>query len=121
MNHARIAQQALHYRNAMVADSFTAGRFDAAAVATIAVECGDPTIDSAIRRIGTAWIRGGLDPEMLTDTWSGPLVDRIFTQDPTLLDAIDDIIRTVHRMQFSRPRGGMAAKRPVHRPGSGTL
>ncbi len=37
MNHARIAQQALHYRNAMVADSFTAGRFDPAAVATVAL------------------------------------------------------------------------------------
>jgi hypothetical protein len=81
-------------------------------------ECGDPTIDAAIRRIGTAWIRGGLDPEALVDTWSGPLVDRIFAEDPTLLDAIDDIIRTVHRVQFSRPRGGVAAKRPVHRPGS---
>lgn len=117
MNHARIAQQALHYRNAMVVDSYTAGRFDPAAVADLAVECGDPIIDSAIRRIGTAWIRGGLEPEKLAETWSGPLVDRIFSEDPTLLDAIDDIIRTVHRVQFSRPRGGVAARRPLHRPG----
>lgn len=117
MNHARIAQQALHYRNAMVVDSYTAGRFDPAALATIAVECGDPTIDSAIRRIGTAWIRGGLEPEKLVETWSGPLVDRIFAEDPTLLDAIDDIIRTVHRVQFSRPRRGTVSKRPLHRPG----
>lgn len=101
----------------MVVDSFTAGRFDPVAAATIAVECGDPTIDSAIRRIGTAWIRGGLQPEQLVETWSGPLVDHIFSEDPTLLDAIDDIIRTVHRVQFSRPRGGVVAQRPAHRPG----
>jgi len=117
MNHARIAQQALHYRNAMVVDSYTAGRFDPSALASIAVECGDPTIDSAIRRIGTAWIRGGLEPEKLVEPWSGPLVDRIFAEDPTLLDAIDDIIRTVHRVQFSRPRGGTVSDRPLHRPG----
>ncbi len=117
MNHARIAQQALLYRNAMVTDSFTAGRFDPAAIATVAVECGDPIIDSAIRRIGTAWIRGGLQPEQLVEPWSGPLVDRIFSEDPTLLDAIDDIISTVHRVQFSRPRGGVASRRPMHRPG----
>jgi hypothetical protein len=120
MNHARIAQQALHYRNAMVVDSFTAGRFDPAAVATVAVECGDPIIDSAIRRIGTAWIRGGLQPEQLIETWSGPLVDQIFADDPTLLDAIDDIIRTVHRVQFSRPRGGVVSRHPAHRPGTTT-
>ena len=117
MNHARIAQQALLYRNAMVNDSFTASRFDPLMIATVAVECGDPTIDTAIRRIGTAWIRGGLQPEQMVETWSGPLVDRIFQEDPTLLDAIDDIIRTVHRVQFSRPRGGVAAQRPAHRPG----
>ena len=116
MNHARIAEQALQYRNAMVSDSFTAGRFDPAAVAGIAVECGDPVIDSAIRRIGTAWVRGGLVPEALTETWSGPLVDQIFSADPTLLDAIDDIIRAVHRVQFSRPRRGVASARPLHRP-----
>lgn len=109
MNHARIAEQALHYRNCMVADSYTAGRFNPAAVANIAVECGDPIIDSAIRRIATAWIRGGLEVETITEPWSGELVDHIFAQDPTLLDAIDDIIRTVHRVQFSRPR-------PLSRP-----
>lgn len=118
MNHARIAQQALRYRNAMVADSFTAGRFDPETIATLAVECGDPTVDSAIRRIGTAWVRGGLQPEQLIEPWSGPLVDRLFVEDPTLLDAIDDIIRTVHRVQFSRPRGGTIPRRPAHRPGT---
>ena|GEM_PF-640127 len=109
MNHARIAQQALHYRNCMVADSYTAGRFNPAAVANVAVECGDPTIDSAIRRIATAWVRGGLDVDAIAEPWSGDEVDQIFAKDPTLLDAIDDIIRTVHRVQFSRPR-------PLSRP-----
>lgn len=104
MNHARIAEHALHYRNEMVVDSYTAGRFNPAAVALIAVECGDPVVDSAIRRIGTAWTRGGLPAEDLLQPWSGEAVDRIFRDDPTLLDAIDDIIRTVHRVRFSRPR-----------------
>ncbi len=103
----------------MVADSYTAGRFNPAAVANVAVECGDPTIDSAIRRIATAWVRGGLDVDAITEPWCGELVDQIFTKDPTLLDAIDDIIRTVHRVQFSRPRPlsrprRVAPARPMH-------
>ncbi len=101
----------------MVADSFTAGRFNPGAVARVAVECGDPVVDSAIRRIGTAWTRGGLPTQDLLEPWSGDEVDQIFEQDPTLLDAIDDIIRTVHRVQFSRPRVLSAYRRqPVSRP-----
>lgn len=117
MNHTSIALQALRYRMAMISDSFTAAQVDPSQIATIAVECADPTIDSAIRRIGTAWVRGGLPPEAITEPWSGPLIDQIFGDDPTLLDAIDDIIRTVHRLQFSRPRGGTASVMPRHRPG----
>jgi len=109
----------LLYRNATVADSFTAGRFNPTAVAKIAVECGDPVIDSAIRRIGTAWVRGGLDVEGLTETWSGPQVDRLFAEDPSLLDAIDEIIKATHRVQFSRPRRGISAI-PAHRPSAFT-
>lgn len=117
MNHALIAENALHYRNAMVVDSYTAGRFNPASVATLAVECGDPTIDSAIRRIGTAWTRGGLDPERLGRPWTGDDVDRIFADDPSLLDAIDDIIRTVHRVRFSRPRRALDKQQHgAHRP-----
>ncbi len=117
LNHAQIAQQALHYRNAMVADSYTAGRFNPTAIALIAVECGDPVIDSAIRRIGTAWVRGGLDPADLAQPWSGSAVDQIFADDPTLLDAIDEIIRAVHRVRFSRPRRTQTPpERPAHRP-----
>lgn len=120
MNHAQIANQALLYRNAMVTDSFTAGRFNPAAVAKIAVECGDPVIDSAIRRIGTAWVRGGLDIDGLTETWSGPQVDRLFAEDPSLLDAIDEIIKATHRVQFSRPRRGVSTI-PAHRPSAFTV
>ena len=101
----------------MISDSFTAARVDPAQIATQALECGDPTIDSAIRRIGTAWVRGGLPVDAITEPWSGPRIDQIFADDPTLLDAIDDIIRTVHRRQFSRPRGGTASVTPRHRPG----
>ncbi len=104
MNHARITEQALRYRNAMVADSYTAGRFDPAEVACIAVECADPTIDTAIRQIATAWLDAGLAPDRLTELWDGPDVDAVFRGNADLLDAMDNIIRAVHRAQFSRPR-----------------
>ncbi len=116
MNHATIAQHALSYRMAMISDSYTAARVDPRQIANVAVECGDPTIDAAIRRIGTAWVRGGLAPDAIVEPWSGPMIDRIFRDDPTLLDAIDDIIRTVHRQQFSRRRGGTTPTVIRHRP-----
>ncbi|MGI9607149.1 MAG: hypothetical protein ACR2P0_13515 [Acidimicrobiales bacterium] len=119
MNHTSIAIQALNYRTARVSDSFTSGRFDARQIATVAVECGDPVIDRAIRRIGTAWMGGGLPPDEIVEPWSGPLIDRIFDEDPTLLDAVDDIIRAVHKVQFSRPRRGATPARPKHRPSTG--
>lgn len=118
MNHALIAEHALHYRNSMVVDSYTAGRFNPASVAALAVECGDPTIDTAIRRIGTAWVQGGLDADRLDKPWSGSDVDRLFANDPSLLDAVDDIIRTVHRVRFSRPRRAYVNQRSAHRPGA---
>jgi hypothetical protein len=117
VNHTDIAMQALRYRMATVSDSFTGSRFDARTVAEVAVECGDPVVDSAIRRIGTAWVRSGLDPEAIVEPWSGPRVDQIFRDDVTLVDALDDIIKTVHRVQFSRPRGGTITETPRHRPG----
>ena len=109
VNHALITEQALAYRNRMVADSFTAGRFDPKDVAALAVECADPVIDTAIRRIATAWVDSGLPPEQLGTTWEGPAVDNIFHNDVTLLDAMDDIIKAVHRAQFSRPRQRVAS------------
>ncbi len=114
MNHARITEQALRYRNRMVADSYTAGRFEPADVASLAVECGDPLVDTAIRRIATAWIAGGLPAEQLTEVWEGDTVDAIFANDPVLLDSMDDIIQAVHRTQFSRPRRRVSSnRRPV--------
>ena len=113
MNAIQIAEQALCYRNNMVADSFTAGRFDPASIASIAVDCADPLVNGAIRRLSTAWVRGGLDPAMITNPWNDERVDQIFADDPSLLDAIDDIIRVAHRVQFSRPR-----PRPNMRPRS---
>lgn len=119
MNHIRIAAQALRYRMATIDDSYTAGRFDPEHIAVLAVECGDPTIDSAIRRLGTAWVGAGIDPALIVEPWAGPRVDALFADDPTLLDALDDIVKTVHRRQFSRPRRGRADARPRHRPGIG--
>ena len=108
MNHALITEQALAYRNRMVADSFTAGRFDPKEVAELAVECADPVVGTALRRIATAWVKRGLAPEKLTSPWQGSAVDEIFREDVSLLDALDDIIRAVHRAQFSRPRQRLA-------------
>ncbi len=119
MNHIRIATQALRYRLATISDSYSRSRFDPEAIATVAVECGDPVIDAAIRRLGTAWTRAGIDPDLITEPWSGPRVDALFAEDPTLLDALDDVIKTVHRVQFSRPRRGTRPSRPRHRPGVG--
>ena len=97
MNHARITEQALRYRNHMVADSYTAGRFDPRDVAELAVECADPAIDTAIRQIATAWVDGGLQPERLVHEWQGEDIDTIFKENAALLDAIDDIMKAVHR------------------------
>ena len=119
MNHIRIATQALRYRQATISDSYSQSRFDPEAIATVAVECGDPIIDAAIRQLGTAWIRAGIDPDQITAPWYGPRVDALFANDPTLLDALDDIIKTVHRVQFSRPRRGTRPSQPRHRPGVG--
>lgn len=104
MNHARITEQALRYRNHMVADSFTAGRFDPRDVAEFAVEIADPAIDTAIRQIATAWVDSGLQLDRLTEVWEGTDVDSVFQENVALLDAIDDIMKAVHRAQFSRPR-----------------
>ncbi len=117
MNHIRIATQALRYRMATISDSYSASRFDPEAIATLAVECGDPTIDAAIRRLGVAWLGAGIDPPLIVEPWAGPRVDAMFAGDPALLDALDDIIKTVHRLQFSRPRRGPVNTRPQHRPG----
>jgi len=119
VNHIRIATQALRYRMATIDDSYTASRFDPEHIATLAVECGDPTIDSAIRRLGTAWIGAGIDPALIVEPWYGPRVEALFEDDPTLLDALDEIIKTVHRKKFSRPRRGVVNTHPRHRPGIG--
>lgn len=101
----------------MVADSYTAGRFDAAGTAKLAVECGDPSIDSAIRIIGTLWIRSGLDADDLVEPWAPGAIDELVATEPSFLDAIDEIIRGAHRARFSRPRRGTLPERPRHRPG----
>ena len=116
MNHVRIAEQALAYRTATVADSFSRGGFNPVALAGLAVECADPTVDTAIRRLGTAWIRQGLPPEAITEPWAGADVDAMFSKDPSLLDSIDDIIRSAHRVRFSRPRRSTTSVSSAHRP-----
>jgi len=114
MTPTRIAFHALQYRLATVSDSFTNSRFNAEQVATTAVESADPHIDGLIRQITEIWTRAGLDPAEITEPWYGPRIDQVFRDDPALLDAIDDIIRAVHRVQFSRPRRRL--NQPQHRP-----
>lgn len=114
LNPTHIAFHALQYRLATVSDSFTSSRFNAEQVATTAVDSADPQIDAAIRRITEIWRRAGLDPDEITEPWYGPRIDQVFEDDPAMLDAIDDIIRAVHRVQFSRPRRRL--NQPRHRP-----
>ncbi len=94
MNHARIAAEALRYRLDLLdipPDSRAEFDLDAMAGATLAAA--DPTVDGALRRIATAWIRAGLDPERLCERWACPEARALFEANPELIDALDDIVR----------------------------
>lgn len=99
MNHAKLAREALRFRCATLADTLVdPGRYDVDGAAAFAVGCGDPVIDGAIRRIGTAWVRAGLDPERITEPWTRTESARLLaTGGPAVIDALDDIVRAVSR------------------------
>ena len=100
MNHARIAAEALRYRLSSVRGPLIADSdldLDRMAGATIAA--GDPIVDGAIRRIASAWARAGLDPEHLCQPWDCPAARTLFTEQPDLVDALDDILRAATRAQ----------------------
>lgn len=75
-----------------------AERFDLDRAAEVAVSSADPVIDTALRRIGSAWLAAGLDRNALTRPWAGRAVDDLFRQRPDLLDAVDDIVGQVLRL-----------------------
>ena len=109
MNHARIAAAALQFRLATLQDTLVdPTRFDIDGAAACAIACGDPEIDSAIRQLGNAWTRAGLDPARMCESWCALDGDRqaveIVDGDRLLaaggigvIDALDDIIRGVNR------------------------
>ena len=99
MNHARIAAEALRFRMATLQDTLVdPRRFDIDRAAACAVGCGDPDIDAAIRRLGTAWVRAGLEPERMCEPWRSGDADRLLHCGGTaVIDALDDIVRGVSR------------------------
>ena len=94
MNHTRIAAEALRYRLNLVRGPLVGdGDWDLEEMAGASLAAADPRVDSAIRRLATAWIQAGLDPTGLCVPWRGPAVDGLFTDRPDLVDALDDIVR----------------------------
>jgi len=98
VNHTRIAAQAIRYRLDLVRNPMldpNPTQIEQMAGATVAAA--EPSVDSAIRRIATAWIHAGIEPELLCQRWSRPAVDHLFHANPCLIDALDDIVRVATR------------------------
>jgi hypothetical protein len=97
VNHARIAAEALRFRMRTLPGSLVdPERFDVDGAADFAVSCGDPTIDAAMRRLGTAWRRAGLDPEQMSQPWREDHARRLLSSGGTdVIDALDDIVRGI--------------------------
>ncbi len=94
MNHVEIASRALAFRFRLLhPDDPSPPPALIARLATAAVTAPDPTAAGAIRRLATAWVRHGLDPEALAHPWTSPAVDELFRSHPELIDALDDLIR----------------------------
>ena len=96
MNHTLLAREALRFRLASVHRALDPSRFDLDGAAAFAVSCGDPVVDSAIRRVGTAWLRAGLDPESIVAPWTEANGNRLLEYGGfDVIDALDDIVRTI--------------------------
>jgi hypothetical protein len=97
VNHARIAAEALRFRMRTLPDSLVdSDRFDVNGAADFAVACGDPSIDAAMRRLGTAWRRAGLDPEQMGQPWRDDHARRLLSSGGSdVIDALDDIVRGI--------------------------
>ncbi len=99
MNHARIAAAALRFRLTTLQQTIVdPSRFDVERAAMCAVGCGDPEIDAAIRRLGSAWHRAGLDPARMCEPWREADARRLLEAGgAAVIDALDDIVRGVNR------------------------
>lgn len=98
MNHTRIAAEALRYRLNLVRRPLVDdAEWDLEQMAAQSVSAADPKVDAAIRRIATAWVRAGIQPESLCMPWAGPHIDALFRRRPELVDALDDIVRVATR------------------------
>jgi hypothetical protein len=97
VNHASIAAEALRFRMRTLPGSLVdAERFDVDGAADFAVACGDPTIDSAMRRLATAWRRAGLEPEAMGQPWREDDARRLLAAGGAdVIDALDDILRGI--------------------------
>ena len=96
VNHTSLAREALRFRLASVHRALDPSRFDLDGAAAFAVSCGDPVVDSAIRRVGTAWLRAGLDPESIIAPWTEANGNRLLEYGGfDVIDALDDIVRTI--------------------------
>ncbi len=96
MNHASLAREALRFRLSSVHRALDPTRFDLDGAAAFAVSCGDPVVDTAIRRVGTAWLRAGLEPESIVEPWSESDGNRLLEYGGfDVIDALDDIVRTI--------------------------
>ena len=92
MNHAQVAAQALRYRFCSIhGRAPEPSSYDAEAVASRAVTCGDPVVDSAIRRLVSALSAAGVEPSSLVEPWERPEVAAVFTARPELFDLVDEI------------------------------
>ena len=98
MNHTFIAAEALRYRlNRVRRPLVSHDDWDLERMAGATVAAADPVVDGAIRRIAEAWVAAGLDPLRLVVPWDDPAIDRMFSERPELVDALDDIVRVATR------------------------
>jgi hypothetical protein len=118
MNHTSLAREALRFRLTSVHRALDPARFDLDGAAAFAVSCGDPVVDSAIRRVGTAWLRAGLDPESIVEPWSETNGNRLLEHGGfDVIDALDDIVRTIKTYAvFTSAELGETALRPPSAP-----
>jgi hypothetical protein len=83
-------------------DSLVDERFDVDSAANFAVSCADPAIDAAMRRLGTAWRRAGLEPEQMGQPWRDDHARRLLSAGGTeVIDALDDIVRGISSHSLS--------------------
>jgi hypothetical protein len=99
VDHAKIAAEALRFRMSTLPHTLVdPDRFDLERAAACVVTRGDPVVDAAMRRLGTAWQRAGLDPERLAQPWDARDSRRLLASGGAeVIDALDDLARGITR------------------------